>query len=140
VKQPNHYTCSKDKKRTQDATPFRPYDGAFSPLNGARASATRAWIAAFDHGHVGGRRSDAGRPLFGQIGDCSGDDHGKVRGDGVLLALRCFAVGWACIAGWLGDGPETRPFLPEMNRGLLQLAIFGYLGSVAVISLELALA
>jgi hypothetical protein len=43
-----------EKADAADAIRFRSYDGTLSPLNRARASATRAWIAAFDHGHVGG--------------------------------------------------------------------------------------
>ncbi len=52
----------------------------------------------------------------------------------------CFSVGWACVAGFVADGPEVRPFLPSMIRRLLVQGLFGYLGSVVMISLELALA
>ena len=51
-----------------------------------------------------------------------------------------FSVGWACVAAWLGRRPETKPFLPEMVGGLLRLGFFGYLGSMVMITLELALA
>jgi hypothetical protein len=58
----------------------------------------------------------------------------------VLFVAGSFCVGWAFVAAWLGDGPEARPFLPEMVRSLLYSAFLGYLGSVAILSLELALA
>ena len=51
-----------------------------------------------------------------------------------------FCVGWACVAGWLGGGPESRPLLPAAVGRLLGLAFLGYLGSVILISVELALA
>jgi hypothetical protein len=50
-----------------------------------------------------------------------------------------FCVGWAFVAAWLGDGPEARPFLPEMVRSLLYSGSLGYLGSMAILSVELAL-
>jgi hypothetical protein len=56
-----------------------------------------------------------------------------------LFFLGVFAVGWACVAGWLADRPETRPRLPRTVRTLLALALFGYLGSVVLLSLELLL-
>ena len=51
-----------------------------------------------------------------------------------------FSVGWACVAAWPGRRPETQPFLPEMVGGLLRLGFLGYLGSVVMVTLELALA
>jgi hypothetical protein len=57
-----------------------------------------------------------------------------------LFAAGSFAVGWACLAHWLGSCAETRPFLrPEVGR-LLFLGLVGYAGSVAMLSFELALA
>jgi hypothetical protein len=50
-----------------------------------------------------------------------------------------FAVGWACVAAWLGQGPETAPLLPPLVGWLLQLAAFGYLWSLVMMSVELAL-
>jgi hypothetical protein len=58
----------------------------------------------------------------------------------VLFLAGSFCVGWAFVAAWLGDGPEARPLLPEMVGNLLYSAFLGYLGSVAILSLELALA
>jgi hypothetical protein len=57
-----------------------------------------------------------------------------------LFALGSFAVGWACVAGWLGRGPASTPLLPGTVTGLLRLAVLGYLGSVAMLSVELVLA
>ena len=50
-----------------------------------------------------------------------------------------FAVGWACVAAWLGQHPETRPLLPTLVTPLLRLALLGYLGAVVMTSVELAL-
>jgi len=57
-----------------------------------------------------------------------------------LFLASCFCVGWAFVAAWLGNGPEARPFLPEMVGRLLYSAFLGYLGSVAILSIELMLA
>jgi hypothetical protein len=51
-----------------------------------------------------------------------------------------FAVGWACVAGWLGRVPETRTLVPATVACLVHLAALGYLASVAMLSVELALA
>jgi hypothetical protein len=51
-----------------------------------------------------------------------------------------FAVGWACVAAWLGDGAEARPLLPGAVSRLLQFAVFGYLLSLVMLSVELAVA
>jgi hypothetical protein len=51
-----------------------------------------------------------------------------------------FCVGWAFVAARLGDGPESRPFLPEMVGRLLYSGFLGYVGSVAILSIELTLA
>lgn len=51
-----------------------------------------------------------------------------------------FAVGWAWVAGWLGDTPEAWPFVGALVARLFALALVGYLGSVVVISIEMALA
>jgi hypothetical protein len=51
-----------------------------------------------------------------------------------------FSVGWACVAGWFGNDLETRMILPGTIRHLLHLGLLGYLGSVVMMTLELALA
>ncbi len=56
-----------------------------------------------------------------------------------LFALGTLAVGWAWVAGWLGRSEETLAVLPRMVRQLLMLALWGYGGSLVVMSLELAL-
>ncbi len=57
-----------------------------------------------------------------------------------LFFLGTFGVGWAVVFRWLADGPETRPFLPAAVRGALALALVGYVGSLALFSIELFLA
>jgi len=57
-----------------------------------------------------------------------------------LFVLGSFAVGWACVAGWLGGCRETRPFLGNEVGQLLRLALWGYVASVAMLSFEMALA
>ncbi len=57
-----------------------------------------------------------------------------------LFLCGCFAVGWAVVAGWLGRGKESRPFLAETVGRLLRLAFLGYIGSMVMLSVELALA
>jgi hypothetical protein len=51
-----------------------------------------------------------------------------------------FAVGWACVAGWLGRDPEAAPFLPGTVGRLLRLGLLGYLCSMMMMAIELALA
>jgi hypothetical protein len=51
-----------------------------------------------------------------------------------------FCLGWACVASWLGRKPETEPVLPGFLQGLLRLSLCGYLMSLMMLSLELALA
>jgi hypothetical protein len=57
-----------------------------------------------------------------------------------LYFLGLFAVGWACLTEWLGDSPETRPFLHSQVTGLLSIGLFGYLGSTLMMAVEMALA
>jgi hypothetical protein len=57
-----------------------------------------------------------------------------------LFVLGTFAVGWAFVAAWWADSPDTRPIVREGVRYLLRLGLFGYLGSVLMMSVELALA
>jgi hypothetical protein len=52
----------------------------------------------------------------------------------------CFSLGWAGVARWLGRCRETEPFLAPTVRGLLRLSLWGYLCSLLMLSLELALA
>ena len=57
-----------------------------------------------------------------------------------LFLLGCFSVGWAMVAARFGDSPQSRAFLPEFTSRLLFIALFGYAGSLLLISLELFLA
>ncbi len=57
-----------------------------------------------------------------------------------LFLAGCFAVGWACVAAGLGRAPEAAAFVPAVVRGLLHLAFLGYLWSLLMTSVELALA
>jgi hypothetical protein len=57
-----------------------------------------------------------------------------------LFLAGCFFLGWAGVARWLGRCPETEPFLARTVRGLLRVSFWGFLASVAMLSLELALA
>ena len=57
-----------------------------------------------------------------------------------LYFLGLFAVGWACVAAWAADAPETRSFLPGSIGKVLFLGLFGYLGSLVFMIVELALA
>jgi hypothetical protein len=57
-----------------------------------------------------------------------------------LFLLGSFAVGWAGVAGWLADCPETRPFVRQQVGQLLFLGLFGYLGSLVILSVEMVLA
>ena len=62
----------------------------------------------------------------------------------VVLAVASYiagtlAVGWGCVAAWLADCPESRPFLREQVRVTLAMGVFGYLGAMLMLSIELAL-
>jgi hypothetical protein len=57
-----------------------------------------------------------------------------------LFVVGSFAVGWACLAAWLGQCPETKSFLGQEVGKLLRLALWGYSASVAMLSFELFLA
>ncbi len=57
-----------------------------------------------------------------------------------LFVAGSFFVGWGCVAGWLGDGRESRPFLPRLVGSLFRLGMLAYLLSVLGLSGELALA
>lgn len=65
------------------------------------------------------------------------------RAPGAVVAVALFAaggffLGWACLARWLGRGPETRPFLAGSVRRLLWLSLLGYAGSLAMLALAMA--
>ena len=49
-------------------------------------------------------------------------------------------VGWGCVAGWLGDSPESRPSLGGTVGTLFRLAALARLLSVVALSVELAVA
>ena len=55
-----------------------------------------------------------------------------------LFLLGSFAVGWACLTAWLGDISESVALLPAMVGQLLRLGFFACLGSLVIMSLELA--
>jgi hypothetical protein len=57
-----------------------------------------------------------------------------------LFVLGAFAVGWACMASLLGSHEETAAPLQVWVRTLLKIALFGSLGSLVMMSLEMALA
>jgi hypothetical protein len=55
-----------------------------------------------------------------------------------LFLAGTFAVGWACVASWLGNKAEARPLLAAAVSWLLQVAVFSYLLSLVMMSVELA--
>jgi hypothetical protein len=57
-----------------------------------------------------------------------------------LFIAGCFCVGWAAVAGLLGDPPGARPFVTATVGSLLSVAFFGYVGSIVMLSTELILA
>jgi hypothetical protein len=57
-----------------------------------------------------------------------------------LFLLGSFAVGWACVAAWLGSHRETETLIPPVVAKLLSVGLFGYLGSLVMMVIELALA
>jgi len=59
---------------------------------------------------------------------------------GALSLGGSFAVGWACVAGWLGRAPESRAYLPATVRALLRIALLSYLWAMLMTFVELALA
>lgn len=58
----------------------------------------------------------------------------------VLFLGGSFCAGWGCMAGWLGNPPEAKPFVAGAVRTLFRLGILGYIGSLLTMSIELALA
>jgi hypothetical protein len=57
-----------------------------------------------------------------------------------LFVAATLAIGWACVLAWLGDDAEARSLLPSMIGRLLSLSCLAYLASMAILSVELALA
>lgn len=57
----------------------------------------------------------------------------------VLFLLGSFSVGWAAVVYGCGRVSETRELLPTLTGRVLFLGLFGYLGSLVMVSLELAL-
>jgi hypothetical protein len=57
-----------------------------------------------------------------------------------LFALGAFAVGWAYVASVIGRHEETVAVVPDCVRTLLKIGLFGCLGSLVMMTLELALA
>jgi hypothetical protein len=57
-----------------------------------------------------------------------------------LFYLASFAVGWSCLVAWFANCSETKTVLRDMIRELLLLGMFGYLGSVVLMSIALAIA
>jgi hypothetical protein len=51
-----------------------------------------------------------------------------------------FLLGWAGVLRWAGRCGEAEPFLGPAVRGLLRLSFWAYLASLAMLSLEMALA
>ncbi|HEX3150037.1 MAG TPA: hypothetical protein VHR66_18315 [Gemmataceae bacterium] len=49
-----------------------------------------------------------------------------------------FAIGWACATAWGARCAETEPFLGEQIRMTLVAALFAYVGSIAMVSIEVA--
>jgi len=58
----------------------------------------------------------------------------------ILLLGGCFSVGWSSIAGRFGRCDQSQEFLQEHVSRLLFFALFGYTGSLLVITIELYLA
>lgn len=50
-----------------------------------------------------------------------------------------FTVGWACVAAWMGNRPEASPLFPTMVGRLCRLGLLGYLWSVLMMTVLLAL-
>lgn len=58
----------------------------------------------------------------------------------VLFLWGTFCVGWASVAAWFGRSSEALPFIPDMVHSIQMVACWCYLGSMLMISMELALA
>lgn len=58
----------------------------------------------------------------------------------VLFLGGFFFLGWAAVVRGFGRVPETQSLLPGTVQGLLRLSLWSYLASLAMLSLELALA
>jgi hypothetical protein len=56
----------------------------------------------------------------------------------ILFVVGGFFLGWACVARWFGDCPETAPYLSETVRRLLRWSLAGFGVALAMLSVELA--
>jgi hypothetical protein len=56
-----------------------------------------------------------------------------------LFVWGSFCVGWAWVARGWANCSETRPFLPKFASQVLFWALCGYLGSLIMMNIELAL-
>jgi hypothetical protein len=57
-----------------------------------------------------------------------------------LFLWATFCVGWACVAAWFGSCEETQAFLPDVVHRIMIVGCWSYLASLAMMSIELALA
>jgi hypothetical protein len=57
-----------------------------------------------------------------------------------LFFVGSFSVGWGCVVGWLGNGPEPTPLLGGAVGRLFGVGVIGYALSVLILSVELVLA
>jgi len=57
----------------------------------------------------------------------------------VLFVIASLAVGWACVATWFGQHTATSGFVHDMRHRFLFVALFGYLFSLILFSVEVAL-
>jgi hypothetical protein len=56
-----------------------------------------------------------------------------------LFFAGSFAVGWAFLAGWLGNRPDSRPLLPSIVGRLCSLGTICWMWSTLMLSMELIL-
>jgi hypothetical protein len=57
-----------------------------------------------------------------------------------IAIVASFALGWACVARWLGKCADTEQFLPDFARCLLMISFLSYAASLLMASLEMLLA
>ena len=57
----------------------------------------------------------------------------------VLFVLGSLAIGWACVVAWFGHHTATGHLVEQVRSKVLFLALFGYLSSLTLFSIELAL-
>lgn len=61
-------------------------------------------------------------------------------GSVVLFVASSLCVGWGCAVGWLASRLESRPFAAKVVGVLFRTASLGYVFSLVILSVELALA